>query len=47
MSASVFSLQGQTAVITGCTRGIGQAVAVGLAEAGADVILVQASLDVF
>jgi hypothetical protein len=41
MSAPVFSLQGQTAVVTGCTRGIGQAVAVGLAEAGADVILVQ------
>ncbi|PNY25248.1 2-dehydro-3-deoxy-D-gluconate 5-dehydrogenase [Tolypocladium capitatum] len=35
----MFSLQGQTALITGCTRGIGQAVAVGLAEAGADVIL--------
>ncbi|OAA60172.1 2-deoxy-D-gluconate 3-dehydrogenase [Cordyceps fumosorosea ARSEF 2679] len=41
MSSSMFSLQGQTAMITGCTRGIGQAVAVGLAEAGADVILVQ------
>ncbi|OAA35415.1 2-deoxy-D-gluconate 3-dehydrogenase [Metarhizium rileyi] len=39
MSAPMFSLQGQTAVVTGCTRGIGQAVAVGLAEAGADVIL--------
>ncbi|KID82675.1 2-deoxy-D-gluconate 3-dehydrogenase [Metarhizium guizhouense ARSEF 977] len=41
MSAPIFSLQGQTAVVTGCTRGIGQAVAIGLAEAGADVILVQ------
>lgn len=28
-------------MVTGCTRGIGQAVAIGLAEAGADVILVQ------
>ncbi|KAJ4140458.1 hypothetical protein NW768_001819 [Fusarium equiseti] len=41
MSASFFSLQGQTALVTGGTRGIGQAVAIGLAEAGADIILVQ------
>ncbi|KAM7216657.1 hypothetical protein V8F06_007972 [Rhypophila decipiens] len=37
----MFSLEGHTAVVTGGTRGIGQAVAVGLAEAGADIILVQ------
>jgi short-subunit dehydrogenase len=36
-----FSLEGQTAVITGGTRGIGQAVAVSLAECGADIILIQ------
>ncbi|KAM4061173.1 enoyl-(Acyl carrier protein) reductase [Hirsutella rhossiliensis] len=41
MASPMFSLQGQTAIITGCTRGIGQAVAIGLAEAGADVLLVQ------
>ncbi|XWW94286.1 hypothetical protein V2A60_002229 [Cordyceps javanica] len=41
MASSMFSLEGHTAMITGCTRGIGQAVAVGLAEAGADVVLVQ------
>lgn len=41
MAASFFSLDGLTALITGGTRGIGQAVAIGLAEAGADVILVQ------
>ncbi|KAG6033409.1 hypothetical protein E4U41_006920 [Claviceps citrina] len=46
MSAPLFSLQGQTAMITGCTRGIGQAVAIGLAEAGADVILVQRNTSV-
>ncbi|KAK3331143.1 hypothetical protein B0H66DRAFT_545953 [Apodospora peruviana] len=38
---SMFSLEGHTAVITGGTRGIGQAVAIGLAEAGADILLVQ------
>lgn len=39
--ASMFSLEGHTAMITGATRGIGQAVALALAEAGADIILVQ------
>jgi 2-deoxy-D-gluconate 3-dehydrogenase len=32
------------ALITGCTKGIGQAMAVGLAEAGADIIGVSATL---
>ena len=41
MASSMFSLDGHTAMVTGGTRGIGQAVAVGLAEAGADIILVQ------
>ncbi|SOH93866.1 2-deoxy-D-gluconate 3-dehydrogenase [Monaibacterium marinum] len=35
---SVFSLNGQRAVVTGANTGIGQAIAVGLAEAGAHVI---------
>ncbi|UQC90147.1 2-deoxy-D-gluconate 3-dehydrogenase [Colletotrichum lupini] len=37
----LFSLEGRTAVVTGGTRGIGQAMAVSLAEAGSDIILIQ------
>ncbi|KAK8198603.1 hypothetical protein M8818_006470 [Zalaria obscura] len=37
----LFSLEGETALVTGGTRGIGQAMALALAEAGADVLLVQ------
>lgn len=36
----IFNLSGQTALITGAARGIGQSIAIGLAEAGADIILV-------
>jgi 2-deoxy-D-gluconate 3-dehydrogenase len=35
-----FKLDGKTAVVTGAARGLGQAIAVALAEAGADVALV-------
>ncbi|KAB5547030.1 hypothetical protein GE09DRAFT_1174876 [Coniochaeta sp. 2T2.1] len=37
----MFSLENHTALVTGGTRGIGQAVAIALAEAGADILLVQ------
>jgi 2-deoxy-D-gluconate 3-dehydrogenase len=40
-----FDLSGKTALVTGCKRGIGKAMAVGLAEAGADIIGVSASLE--
>lgn len=40
-TARLFSLEGQTALVTGGTRGIGQAAAIALAEAGADIILIQ------
>ena len=38
-----FTLEGRKAVVTGGTRGIGQAMALSLAEAGADIILIQVS----
>lgn len=37
----LFSLEGHLAVITGGTRGIGQAMALALAGAGSDIILIQ------
>ena len=40
-----FDLTGKTALVTGCKRGIGFAMAAGLAEAGADIIGVSASLE--
>jgi 2-dehydro-3-deoxy-D-gluconate 5-dehydrogenase len=41
---NLFSLQGKTALVTGCQRGIGLSMAIALAEAGADIIGVSASL---
>ncbi|MBC7188145.1 MAG: 2-dehydro-3-deoxy-D-gluconate 5-dehydrogenase KduD [Calditrichaeota bacterium] len=35
-----FRLDGKVAIVTGAARGLGQAMAVGLAEAGADVVVV-------
>ena len=40
-----FDLTGKIALVTGCKRGIGMAMALGLAEAGADIIGVSASLE--
>ncbi len=41
----LFRLDGKTALVTGCKRGIGKAMAIALAEAGADIIGVSASLE--
>lgn len=40
-----FDLTGKTALVTGCKRGIGKAMAIALAEAGADIIGVSATLE--
>jgi 2-deoxy-D-gluconate 3-dehydrogenase len=42
---SIFDLSGRTALVTGCRRGIGKAMAIALAEAGADIVGVSASLE--
>ena len=48
MSANMFSIAGKSALVTGASRGIGRAIAEGLASAGADVAITArelASLD--
>ena len=41
-----FKLDGKTALVTGCSKGIGFGIAKGLAEAGADIIGVSSTLDI-
>ncbi|MCW3088695.1 MAG: family oxidoreductase [Sediminibacterium sp.] len=42
---TLFDLSGKIALVTGCNKGIGKAMAIGLAEAGADIIGVSGSLE--
>jgi 2-deoxy-D-gluconate 3-dehydrogenase len=41
----MFSLEGRTALVTGCRRGIGRAIAIALARAGADILGVSRQLE--
>ena len=42
---SLFDLEGKTAFVTGASRGIGRAIAVALADAGADVAIIARTAD--
>ncbi|MBL1421823.1 MAG: 2-dehydro-3-deoxy-D-gluconate 5-dehydrogenase KduD [Alphaproteobacteria bacterium] len=42
---NLFDLSGQLALVTGCKRGVGKAMAIALAKAGADIIGVSLSLE--
>lgn len=45
MATTLFDLSGKTALVTGCNKGIGKAMALGLSEAGADIIGVSGSIE--
>ena len=40
MILHAFNLQGKVALVTGCDKGLGQGMALGLAEAGCDIVSV-------
>jgi 2-deoxy-D-gluconate 3-dehydrogenase len=43
--SNLFNLTGKTALVTGGNKGIGKGMAIGLAEAGADIIVVSGSVE--
>ncbi|WP_052281676.1 2-dehydro-3-deoxy-D-gluconate 5-dehydrogenase KduD [Kluyvera genomosp. 1] len=44
MILNAFNLQGKVALVTGCDKGLGQGMALGLAEAGCDIVSVSRSI---
>ena len=44
MILNAFNLQGKVALVTGCDKGLGQGMALGLAEAGCDIVSVSRSV---
>ena len=44
MTLPSFNLTGKVALVTGCNTGLGQAMAIALAEAGADVVQIYTGL---
>ena len=44
INVPAFHLDGQTALVTGAGRGIGKALAIGLAESGSNVVLVSRTM---
>jgi len=45
VTPSAFSLEGRLALVTGASRGIGRSLAIGLAQAGADIVAAARSAD--
>lgn len=43
-NGNMFTLEGKKALVTGASRGLGQAMAIGIAEAGADVVITSRNL---
>jgi 2-deoxy-D-gluconate 3-dehydrogenase len=43
MTINPFQLQGRTAIVTGCNKGLGQGMAIALAQAGADIVGINSS----
>jgi NAD(P)-dependent dehydrogenase (short-subunit alcohol dehydrogenase family) len=45
MTAALFDLTGKVAVVTGASKGLGRAMALGFADSGADVVVSSRRID--